>query len=952
MGGSTLANDGHTPAARGWSGAAPAQEQGPRAAPWAGFRTPRPASGPHGHDARPAAPPGPAGPHPAARSGAAGSAAQGRGPDTEPWDAVPAPGRRPASGRPPGATATPPGAEHHPAAQPGPALLRPARVRLVLCGLLLALLLAVAEQLVTTTALPAITSGLRVPDPPAGRAPDRTSWTVTAYLLAAAVTLPVHGRLGDLRGRKGLFQAALVIFLAGTALAGWARSLDQLIAFRAVQGVGAGGLLAGAQTLTAALVPDRRRGRFLGLVGAVVGLAMLAGPQLGALVTEHVSWRWCFWAALPPGLLALLLVGVALPRRAADAAAGPASAASGVPGAPDGPGSSVGSGSGSSVARDASVVPAPSVTSAPSVTTAVPATSGASAARRRPDVLGALLLAAASTFLLLLADWGGTQYAWSSRVVLGLACGAAGTLLLFVVVENYAVRPIVPPRLLRDPAFAVTGLVGTTAGVALLAAADGLPAWFRLTSGVDATEAALLVLPLAAGTVVASLLSGHLISRTGRHTVHPVLGGAVAVVGMWLLSRLEPDTPRLTHSVWQAVLGVGIGLVLPAVLLAVQNAAAPADLSTATGAHTHVRLLGGCLGAAALGALLAHRLDHALGDRLPAGTAATDLPGPWAVTPRLLETMPPALRDAYTEAYAETMPRTFLYLVPVLGLGLLLALFLKERPPVAGDTTAVPRPRGATPEPGAGVPVRGLVQHQDGTGVPRAALTLIDAEGQQAGRGASGDDGRYALSAPGTGAYVLIASAGGHQPQAVPVTVGDRPVEVDVVLGGAGRLAGTVHTADGTPVRDAAVTLTDVRGEVVASARTGRDGSYVLTSLVAGEYTLAATAPVFRPAALPVSVQAARETRQDVELAGGSVLRGTVRAPDGRPVEDARVTLLDTAGNVVDTLTTGPDGTFRFVDLPSGEYTVIAAGYPPVATVLQVAGDGRTERDLRLGHDD
>jgi uncharacterized protein YfaS (alpha-2-macroglobulin family) len=196
----------------------------------------------------------------------------------------------------------------------------------------------------------------------------------------------------------------------------------------------------------------------------------------------------------------------------------------------------------------------------------------------------------------------------------------------------------------------------------------------------------------------------------------------------------------------------------------------------------------------------------------------------------------------------------------------------------------------------------------------------------------------------------MIAGAGGHQPQAVSVTVGERPVELDLVLGGAGHLVGSVLTADGTPVRDATVTLTNVHGEVVATTRSGREGGYVITELVAGEYTLAASAPAFRPAALPVTVQAARETRQDIELAGGAMLRGTVRASSGRPVEDARVTLLDAAGNVVDTQTTGADGTFRFVDLASGEYTVIAAGYPPVATVLQVAGGGRTERDLQLGH--
>jgi hypothetical protein len=473
------------------------------------------------------------------------------------------------------------------------------------------------------------------------------------------------------------------------------------------------------------------------------------------------------------------------------------------------------------------------------------------------------------------------------------------------------------------------------------------------------------------GIVGASIVAGQLISQTGHYRIYPVLGGGLSAVGMWLLSRLEIDTPRWQYSIWMAVLGAGIGMVMPVLVLAVQNSVRPTDLGTATSANNYFRQIGGSVGAAVFGTLFADRLTDALHTRLPAH-AGTRLPDPESLTPQLVHALPPALRDAYIRAYADAMPRIFLYLVPVLVLGLVIACFLKEKPLVsqrtvetesAPVTAPIPQARpqpsaGATPSslrsprPGAGIPVCGTVQHPDGTVVPRAALTLIDAAGQQIGRGASAEDGRYALSTPGSGSYVLIAAAGGHQPQAVTVTVGERPVELDVVLGGAGRLAGSVLTADGSPVRDATVTLTNVHGEVVGSVRSGREGGYVITELVAGEYTLAASAPAFRPAALPVTVQAARETRQDVELAGGAVLKGTVRAGGGRPVEDARVTLLDAAGNVVDTLVTGPDGTFRFVDLSSGEYTVIAAGYPPVATVLQVAGGGRTERDLLLGHED
>ncbi|MFE9675005.1 MFS transporter [Streptomyces sp. NPDC006259] len=769
-----------------------------------------------------------------------------------------------------------------------PAGPSPRQVRWVFFALMLALLLAALEQMIVATALPRIVGELH--------GLDRMSWAITAYLLTATIGLPVYGKLGDLLGRKGVFQFAIVVFVVGSALAGRARTMDQLIAFRAVQGVGAGGLMIGVQAIIADIVPPRQRARFMGLIGAAFGLASVAGPLLGGYFTDHLSWRWCFYVNVPFGLLTLAVVSVVLH------------------------------------------LPRPS-------------------ARPRFDVLGTLLLAAASTCLVLLTSWGGTEHAWNSRVVLCLAAGAVLSTALFLVAERFAAEPLIPLRLFRDPVFTLTSLVGLVIGVALFGAAGYLPTFLQMVDGASATESGLLMLPMMGGIVIASVVSGQLITHTGRYRLHPVLGGALAVLGMWLLSRLDADTPRPHYSLWMAVLGAGIGLVMPVLVLAAQNSVRPADLGTATSAHTYFRQIGGSVGAAVFGALFAGRLTDSLRERLPA-SADAGLPDPESITPQLVHTLPPALRDAYVGAYADAMPRIFLYLVPVLALGLVLAFFLKEKPLVSHHTTETEPAPVTTPVPHArvahtaGIPVCGTVQHPDGTAVPRAALTLIDVAGRQIGRGASGEDGRYELATPGSGAYVLIAAAGGHQPQAVAVTVGERPVELDVVLGGAGRLAGAVLTADGTPVRDAAVTLTNVHGEVVASTRSGREGGYVITELVAGEYTLAASAPAFRPAALPVSVQASRETRQDVELAGGAVLRGTVRATGGRSVEDARVTLLDAAGNVVDTLTTGPDGTFRFVDLASGEYTVIAAGYPPVATVLHLAGGGRTERDLQLGHED
>ncbi|MFJ6215816.1 MFS transporter [Streptomyces sp. NPDC092296] len=796
----------------------------------------------------------------------------------------------------------------------GSAQLTPRQVRLVFAGLMLALFLAALDQTIVATALPRIVGELH--------GLDRMSWVVTGYLLASTVVLPLYGKLGDLFGRARVFRVAIAVFIVGSALAGRSHTIDQLILFRAVQGIGGGGLMIGVQSIIADIVPPRDRGRYMGLIGAVFGVSSVAGPLLGGWFTDGPGWRWCFWVNIPIGAVALLvtLVVLRLPRPTA---------------------------------------------------------------RPRLDLPGALLLAVASTCLVLATSWGGTEYGWTDPVILELGAATLGCLLLFVLAERRAAEPVIPLRLFRDGVFNVSGGIGVVVGVALFGAASYLPSFLQMVNGASATGSGLLMLPMMGGIVLASIASGQLISRTGRYKVFPITGGALSTVGMALLGLLlHADTPYAVSAAAMAVLGLGVGLVLPVLVLVVQNSVSPRDIGTATSANNYLRQIGGSVGAAVFGALFHARLTDRLAHTLPAARpGGPALPDTDSITPELVRALPGPLRSGYITAYADAMPRIFLYLVPVLALGFALAFLLKEKPlathPAASGPAAAPAdlrlPPQAAPEPASaplsapvsvsvfasptpnpagaapGIPLRGTVREPDRGVVRNAVLTLIDMDGRQVARAGSGGDGGWALAAPRSGHYVLIAAASGHQPQAVTVAVGTRPVDLDVVLGGTGRLTGAVRSAEGAPVADAAVVLTDGRGEVVASGHTDSDGAYDFRDLVAGDYTMAVSARAYRPAALAVSIGASGGTRQDVALTGSGTLRGTVRTSGGHPVADARVTLLDSAGTVVAAVTTSADGAFRFSDLEPGEYTVIASGYPPVATALRLE-DGHTERDLHLSH--
>jgi EmrB/QacA subfamily drug resistance transporter len=514
-----------------------------------------------------------------------------------------------------------------PAAAPPQQAMGSQRVLVIMGALLLGMLLAALDQTVVATALPTIAGDLH--------GLSHLSWVVTAYLLASTVSTPLWGKLGDMYGRKMFFQASIVIFLIGSALSGLSHSMIELIAFRAVQGLGGGGLIVGAQTIVGDVVPPRQRGKYQGIFGATFGVASVLGPLIGGFFVDNLSWRWVFYINLPVGIVALAVTAAVLPGRL-------------------------------------------------------------SKTRHVIDYAGTVLVGAAAVCLVLLTSLGGNTFGWNSLPiyllgVLAVVCAAA-----FVLVERRAAEAVIPPRLFANGVFTSASVVGFAVGFAMFGALAYLPQYMQVVRGVSPTTSGLRLLPLLVGLLLTSTGTGFLVARWGRYKIFPVLGTALMTVGLFLLSRLGVHTSFWLVSLYLFVLGVGIGGALQVLVIAVQNAVDYADLGAATSGVTFFRSIGGSFGTSVFGAIfsgvLAGDIADALhGVQLPSGLSASS-----GASPSVLAHLPAAVRDGYVAGYAQALHTVFLYATPLAALGFVLSLFLKEVP-LRDTVRAVDRAQSTAP---------------------------------------------------------------------------------------------------------------------------------------------------------------------------------------------------------------------------------------------------------------
>ncbi|MFJ2721479.1 MFS transporter [Streptomyces sp. NPDC087437] len=850
------------------------------------------------------------------------------------------------------ATTTPAGVRAHAkhgGGSPGSAPMTHRQIMEALSGLLLGMFVAILSSTIVSNALPHIIGDL-------GGGQSAYTWVVTAALLSMTAATPLWGKLADLYSKKALVQIALVIFVLASACAGLSQNPAMLIACRVVQGIGTGGLSALAQIVMAAMISPRERGRYSGYLGATFAVATVGGPLLGGVITDTswLGWRWCFYVGVPFAVIALIVLQKTLHLPV--------------------------------VKREVKVDwgGASLISAAVSLLLIWVTFAGDKYAwlswQTYAMVAGSIVLG----LLFVLVESKASQPIIPLRLFRNRTITLASLASLFVGIAMFSGTVFFSQyfQLARDKSPTMSGVmtipmigglfVSSTvsgqfitrtgrwkgwlvSGGVLVTAGLGLLGTIRYDTEYWKTAVFMALLGLGIGMMMQNLVlctqnqvsPSDLGSASSTVTFFRSLGGAVgvsalgAVMAHRITDYVKDGLADLSPKYAAAMSASGTSDTIP------DMNALPKPLRTVMeSAYGHgiadIFLIAAALAAVAfLITLFIKEVPLRTKGALAQAGEAESAPVDPATAPVVAEARS---AEAAAGSAGERVPSWAMAASPAEGAG----TGPEGTQRLAAVATVAPGAPGAGA--GGGIPVHGFVRGAESAPVPQAAVTLISLAGRQLGRSVAQADGAYTVDAPGAGSYVLIASADGFQPQASTVVVNGEPVAYDILLSGTSGLGGVVRAAgSGLPVKDAMVIVTDVRGDLLATGTTGESGEFSFAELVPGAVTVAVNAAGYRPRALPVEVGGTGVTRVEIDLEAGAQLQGVVRAPHG-PLADARVTLVDAAGNVVGTSTTGADGAYAFTDLNGGDYTVIATGYPPVATALTVTGRGVDDHDIDLAH--